>query len=162
MKCGAEGIGILHGGTFFAPGRELSPEEQYRMYRQVVQAMNGKLVVIGAAGLRPKRLQILDVPESGALTRSSLPAAPENGPEGGRPAVLRMIQRTVREAHRQGVPVALMGELTVDRKATGFLLRTGLDSLSVLPGEVLPLRRRIQSMQYGEEAEREPTGMFGR
>lgn len=67
------------------------------------------------------------------------------------PAVLRMIGRTVREGHRYGCWVGVCGELAADLTLTETFLRMGVDELSVSPGAVLSLRRRIRSLDLSQE-----------
>lgn len=43
----------------------------------------------------------------------------------------RIIEKIVRDAHSNGVSVGICGEMASDPSATGFLLQTGLDSLSL-------------------------------
>lgn len=62
------------------------------------------------------------------------------------PALLRSIQMTVEAAHRHGIPVCICGELGADLTMTEWFLRTGVDSLSVNPGAVLPLREMIRGL----------------
>ena len=62
------------------------------------------------------------------------------------PALLRSIQMAVEAAHRHGIPVCICGELGADLTMTEWFLRTGVDSLSVNPGAVLPLREMIRGL----------------
>ena len=62
------------------------------------------------------------------------------------PAVLRMIQATVDAGHRHGCWVGICGELGADLSMTETFLRMGVDELSVSPAAVLPLRKRIRSL----------------
>lgn len=62
------------------------------------------------------------------------------------PAVLRMIQMTVRNAHRKGIPVSICGELAADRQMTQKLIEMGVDVLSVSPNQILPLRKELRSI----------------
>lgn len=62
------------------------------------------------------------------------------------PAVLRMIQATVDAGHRHGCWVGICGELGADIAMTESFLRMGIDELSVSPSAVLPLRKRIRSL----------------
>lgn len=66
------------------------------------------------------------------------------------PAVLRMIQMTVRNGHRNGIPVSVCGELAADRTMTRELIRMGVDALSVTPNQILPLRKEIRSITVRE------------
>lgn len=62
------------------------------------------------------------------------------------PAVLRLIQATIDAGHRHGCWVGICGELGADLSMTETLLRMGIDELSVSPSAVLPLRKRIRSL----------------
>ena len=59
------------------------------------------------------------------------------------PAVLRMIQMTVENAHKAGIWCGICGELGADQTLTKDFLAMGVDELSVSPGSILPLRRII-------------------
>lgn len=67
------------------------------------------------------------------------------------PAILRMIEMTVQNAHAEGIWVGICGELGGDREVTDSLLRMGVDELSVSPGNILPLRKAIRETQLREE-----------
>ena len=59
------------------------------------------------------------------------------------PAVLRMIQMTVENAHKAGIWCGICGELGADQALTKDFLTMGVDELSVSPGSILPLRKII-------------------
>ena len=59
------------------------------------------------------------------------------------PAVLRMIQMTVENAHKAGIWCGICGELCADQALTKDFLAMGVDELSVSPGSILPLRKII-------------------
>ena len=59
------------------------------------------------------------------------------------PAVLRMIQMTVENAHKAGIWCGTCGELGADQALTKDFLAMGVDELSVSPGSILPLRKII-------------------
>ena len=59
------------------------------------------------------------------------------------PAVLRMIQMTVENAHKAGIWCGICGELGADQALTKDFLVMGVDELSVSPGSILPLRKII-------------------
>jgi len=59
-------------------------------------------------------------------------------------AVLRLIEMTIRNAHKAGIPVGICGELGADPEMTAPLLAMGIDEFSVAPASVLPLRKRIR------------------
>ena len=62
------------------------------------------------------------------------------------PALLRMVRMTVEAGHRHGCWVGICGELGADMALTESFLRRGVDELSVSPSAILPLRRRIRSL----------------
>ena len=59
------------------------------------------------------------------------------------PAVLKLIQITVENGHKAGIPVGICGELASDLSLTGRFLAMGVDMLSVIPSRVLSVRRAI-------------------
>ena len=59
------------------------------------------------------------------------------------PAVLRMIQMTIENAHKAGIWCGICGELGADQALTKDFLAMGVDELSVSPGSILPLRKII-------------------
>ena len=69
------------------------------------------------------------------------------------PAVLRMIRQTVEAGHRHGCWVGICGELGADLTLTETFLRMGVDELSVSPPAVLPLRKKIRSLDLSKEPE---------
>lgn len=62
------------------------------------------------------------------------------------PAVLKLIELTVQAAHRHGISVGVCGEMGSDPSLTEWFLRLGVDSLSITPIQVLPLRESIRKM----------------
>ena len=60
------------------------------------------------------------------------------------PAVLKMIQMTVENAHKAGIWAGICGELGADTALTEKFIRMGVDELSVSPGRVLPIRKIIR------------------
>ena len=66
------------------------------------------------------------------------------------PAVLRMIEHTVKSAHKHDCWVGICGELGADTALTETFLRMGLDELSVNPGSVLTLRKTIRSLDLSK------------
>lgn len=60
------------------------------------------------------------------------------------PAVLRMIEMVVKNAHEAGIWAGICGELGADRELTGEFLAMGVDELSVSPGNILPLRKTVR------------------
>ncbi|BDF34750.1 phosphoenolpyruvate-protein phosphotransferase [Lachnospiraceae bacterium] len=60
------------------------------------------------------------------------------------PAVLAMIRMAAESAHAEGRWIGICGELASDLALTGTFLSMGIDELSVSPGMVLPLRKKIR------------------
>ena len=63
------------------------------------------------------------------------------------PAVLRMIEMTVKAGHAHGAWVGICGELGADQALTQTFLEMGLDELSVAPSSVLPIRKLIREAE---------------
>lgn len=63
------------------------------------------------------------------------------------PAVLRMIEMVVKNAHEAGIWAGICGELAADRELTGAFLSMGVDELSVSPGSILPLRKTVRELK---------------
>ena len=59
-------------------------------------------------------------------------------------AVLRLIERTVKNAHEAGIWAGICGELGADTTLTERFLKMGIDELSVSPGMILPVRKKIR------------------
>lgn len=60
------------------------------------------------------------------------------------PAVLRLLKMAADNAHKNGIRIAVCGELGADPEWTETLLALGIDELSVPPRAVLPLRRKVR------------------
>lgn len=60
------------------------------------------------------------------------------------PAVLSMIRMAAENAHAEGKWIGICGELGADLSLTETFLEMGIDELSVAPGMILPLRKRIR------------------
>ena len=60
------------------------------------------------------------------------------------PAVLEMIRMAAANAHAEGKWIGISGELAADLSLTETFLEMKIDELSVAPGMVLPLRKRIR------------------
>ncbi len=58
-------------------------------------------------------------------------------------AILRLIALTAKNAHRQGIPVGICGELARDEELVPLFVSLGIDELSVSPSYVLKLRKQI-------------------
>lgn len=59
------------------------------------------------------------------------------------PAILRMIEMVIKNAHEKGIWVGICGELGADSTLTETFLRMGVDELSVSPSCILPLKKQI-------------------
>lgn len=59
------------------------------------------------------------------------------------PAVMRLIEMTVDNAHKHGLWVGICGELASDITLTTAFLAMGVDELSVTPSMVLPIRHAV-------------------
>ena len=60
------------------------------------------------------------------------------------PAVMKMIEITVENAHKNGIWAGICGELAADLNVTEKLLKIGVDELSVSPGRLLSVRKKIR------------------
>ena len=63
------------------------------------------------------------------------------------PAVLRMIQMVVENAHKAGIWAGICGELGADTTLTTRFVQMGIDELSVAPSMVLNVRSKICEME---------------
>lgn len=59
------------------------------------------------------------------------------------PAVLKMIEMVVKNAHEAGIWAGICGELGADTELTKQFLAMGVDELSVSPGSILPIRKIV-------------------
>ena len=62
-------------------------------------------------------------------------------------AVLKLIELTVKNAHKAKIPVGICGELGADKKLTNLFINLGVDELSVSPSYILPLRKTIRNLE---------------
>ncbi len=62
------------------------------------------------------------------------------------PAVLKLIEMTIQNGHKEGAWVGICGELAADDTLTETFLDMGLDELSVSPTYILKLRDKIRSI----------------
>ena len=69
------------------------------------------------------------------------------------PAVLRMIQMVVENAHKVGIWAGICGELGADTTLTRRFLAMGVDELSMSPGSILPVRKIILETDVTKERE---------
>lgn len=66
------------------------------------------------------------------------------------PALLKLIEMTVKNGHKEGIWVGICGELGADLSLTEDFLRMGVDELSVSPPSLLPLREKIGSINLSK------------
>ena len=66
------------------------------------------------------------------------------------PALLKLIEMTVKNGHKEGIWVGICGELGADLSLTEDFLRMGVDEVSVNPPAVLPLREKIGSINLSK------------
>jgi phosphotransferase system enzyme I (PtsI) len=68
------------------------------------------------------------------------------------PAVLRLIRQVWRAGARQGIPVALCGEMASDPRLLGLLIGFGLTSFSMTPGALATARQVVTEVDARELA----------
>lgn len=61
-------------------------------------------------------------------------------------AVLRLIEMSAQNAHRNGIWIGICGELAADTTLTEMFLRMGIDELSVSPSFVLKVRNEVRNI----------------
>lgn len=67
------------------------------------------------------------------------------------PAVLKLIRMTIENAHANHIWVGICGELGADLTLTREFLKMGVDELSVAPYDILPLRKKVRSLNLSEK-----------
>lgn len=63
------------------------------------------------------------------------------------PAIFRMVEYVVREAHQNHCKVMICGELAADTQLTEYFVKLGMDALSVVPACVLPVRKALRDIE---------------
>jgi len=63
------------------------------------------------------------------------------------PALLKMIRIITNNVHLEGKRISVCGDLAANLDMTEFLIKIGIDELSVAPPEVLGLRKKIRDIQ---------------
>lgn len=63
------------------------------------------------------------------------------------PAILKFIQMVIDNAHAAGIWAGICGELGADLELTQTFIQMGIDELSVSPGCILPLRKKIRETE---------------
>ena len=66
------------------------------------------------------------------------------------PGVLRMIQMTIDAAHKQGIPVAVCGEISNDPAASLVLLGMGIDELSMAPSFIPTIKQLVRQVSASD------------
>jgi phosphoenolpyruvate-protein phosphotransferase (PTS system enzyme I) len=69
------------------------------------------------------------------------------------PAVLALIDRSIRAAGRAGIPVSLCGEMASDPLAVPLLVGLGIDELSGTPSAVPLVKEIVRALDSGDVAE---------
>lgn len=62
-------------------------------------------------------------------------------------AVLRLIRMTAEAARRAGKQTGICGELAADESLSAYFLELGIDTLSVAPPKLLPLKKHIRELE---------------
>lgn len=136
-------------------GKELETEgKPYRMVEQGIMIETPAAAVI--SDLLAAEADFISI-GTNDLTQYVLAVDRENGEldqfyDAYHPAVLRLIRMTVDNARQAGISCGICGELAADPAMTAHFLDWGVDMLSVSPGNILPLRKRI--LQNGGENEK--------
>lgn len=63
------------------------------------------------------------------------------------PALLKMIRIVTNNVHLENKHISICGDLVADLELTEFFIQLGVDELSVAPGQVLALRKKIREIQ---------------
>lgn len=66
-------------------------------------------------------------------------------------AVLRLIELTAKNGHKEGIWVGICGELASDTALTERFLKAGIDELSVSPSKVLDVRKKIREINLKDD-----------
>ena len=66
------------------------------------------------------------------------------------PAVLQALQTVVRDAHAEGKPVSICGEMAGDPTLTRLLLGMGLRQFSMHPAQIPAVKQRIKQSDISE------------
>lgn len=65
-------------------------------------------------------------------------------------SVLKLIKFVTESAHKNGIEVGICGELASDESLTELFLSMGIDELSVSPGAVLSLRKKVTEIDVSK------------
>ncbi|MBR6062434.1 MAG: phosphoenolpyruvate--protein phosphotransferase [Spirochaetales bacterium] len=66
------------------------------------------------------------------------------------PAVLQMIKITIDNAHKNGIPVSICGEMGASAENAAILIGLGIDELSVSPTNILKMKDFITNIKYSD------------
>ena len=66
------------------------------------------------------------------------------------PAVLKLINIAVQNAHKKGIWCGICGELGGDPEMTRLFLAMGVDELSMAPGKILEIRKIVRETDTSE------------
>ena len=66
-------------------------------------------------------------------------------------AILRLIEMSAQNAHKNGVWIGICGELAADTTLTETFLRMEIDEVSVSPGFVLKVRDKVRSIDLSKK-----------
>ncbi len=69
------------------------------------------------------------------------------------PAILRLIDMTIRNGHAQKIRVGSCGEMSADPKIAILLLGLGIDEISVSPVVLPKIKKAIRSIRYSDAQE---------
>ena len=64
--------------------------------------------------------------------------------------MLRLIQKTIENGHKENIWVGICGEAVADPTLTKIFVAMGIDELSVNSGSVLEIRQMIQNINKKE------------
>ncbi|MBR3769848.1 MAG: phosphoenolpyruvate--protein phosphotransferase [Lachnospiraceae bacterium] len=60
--------------------------------------------------------------------------------------VYELIKQVITNAHKEGITVSICGELAADMEWTETFWEMGVDSLSMVPRQILPLRKKLKEL----------------
>jgi len=69
------------------------------------------------------------------------------------PAVLRLVKNVIDSGHREGIKVAMCGELAADPVAAPILLGLGLDEFSMYPAGIPVIKKVLRSLSFNEASQ---------
>lgn len=69
-------------------------------------------------------------------------------------AILRLIEMSAKNAHRNGAWIGICGELAADTSLTETFLRMGIDELSVSPSFVLKVRDAVRKIDLSDDEQK--------